>query len=276
MAYCAEISRSQPGCILFLIDQSGSMSAPFGADNSISKAQGLSDALNRLLQNIIIRCTRSDGVRNYFEIGVLGYGRVSGVGSALSGPLAGRDLVTVEDLENNPLRIEERKGTVVGDHPVAVTTRLPIWVEPIAEGLTPMCEALTRAHGILSQWTSRHPASYPPIVIHISDGGATDGDPVPVARKILDLSTTDGNALVFNCHVSDEGSAPVLFPSSDPRLPDPLASVLYAMSSELPPAFAAEAVKEGFRAEQGSRGFGFNADLVALIQFIEIGTSSLR
>lgn len=248
------------------------MAQKFGADQDISKAQGLSDALNRLIQNIIIRCTRGDGIHNYFDVGVIAYGQQGGVGSALSGALSGRDFVTVQDLVDNPLRIEDRDARGVTDHPGGLTIKLPIWIEPIAFGLTDMCAALAKAYDLLSQWVSTHPDSYPPIVIHISDGGSTDGDPVGPAQRIMAIATSNGNALVFNCHISAKSASPVLYPNTEPRLPDRYATTLYNMSSELPPAFSGEAEKEGFATQAGARGFGFNADLVSLIQFIDIGT----
>ena len=53
MPYQAEISRSNPSCFLFLIDQSGSMSDPFaGGEAKRKKADLVADAINRLLQNL--------------------------------------------------------------------------------------------------------------------------------------------------------------------------------------------------------------------------------
>ena len=49
MPYQAEISRANPSCFLFLIDQSGSMEDPFaGSDSKRRKADLLADAINRL------------------------------------------------------------------------------------------------------------------------------------------------------------------------------------------------------------------------------------
>lgn len=275
MAYTAELSRTHPGCILFLIDRSGSMSWRFGGDASITKKQGLADVLNRLIQNLIIRCTRADGVRNYFDIGVIAYGQIGGIQSALGGALAGRYLVPIRELQENPLRIEDRIGGALHEGGMPITTKLPIWVEPVAQGKTDMCAGLRRVHVLLSEWISRHRDSYPPIVIHISDGGTTDGDPVGPARDIMSLSTTDGGVLLFNCHISSLGAGQILFPSSPPQIRDRYAATLFEMSSLLPAAYVGEAQTEGFQATEGARGFGFNADMVHLIQFLEIGTRSV-
>src|SRR5262249_36958804 len=143
--YVAEISRTSPTCILFLIDQSSSMAGPFGGAPGKSKADGVADAVNRLLQNLALKCAKSDGIRDYFHVGVIGYGR--DVHSALGGSLAGRHLVPVSEFANNPLRVEKRKRKV-DDGAGGVleqSFKFPVWFEPVANGQTPMARALTLA-----------------------------------------------------------------------------------------------------------------------------------
>ncbi|MEO8397112.1 MAG: VWA domain-containing protein, partial [Chloroflexota bacterium] len=73
MAYSAEISRANPSMFLFLLDQSGSMSDPFGGGGG-KKDQKVADAINNLLFNLTIKCAKSEGVRDYYHVGVIGYG----------------------------------------------------------------------------------------------------------------------------------------------------------------------------------------------------------
>src|SRR6516162_6569532 len=98
--YVAEISRTNPTCLLFLVDQSSSMAGPFGGSPGKTRADGVADAVNRLLQNLALKCAKSDGIRDYFHVGVIGYGK--DVHSALGGSLAGRHLVPVSQFANNP------------------------------------------------------------------------------------------------------------------------------------------------------------------------------
>ena len=73
MAYSAEISRANPSCFVFLIDQSGSMADVFGAgEGNQKKADGVADAINRLLQNLVLKCAKEEGIRDFFHIGVIG------------------------------------------------------------------------------------------------------------------------------------------------------------------------------------------------------------
>ena len=74
MPYTAEISRTNPTCFLFLVDQSSSMLEPFGGNQESNKAEGVADAINRLLQNLVLKCAKSEGIRDYFHVGVIGYG----------------------------------------------------------------------------------------------------------------------------------------------------------------------------------------------------------
>lgn len=72
MSYSAEISRDNPTCILFIIDQSGSMSDVMPSGRS--KADFVADVLNKTIYTLVTNCTKADGVRSYFDIGVIGYG----------------------------------------------------------------------------------------------------------------------------------------------------------------------------------------------------------
>ncbi|HXG09525.1 MAG TPA: vWA domain-containing protein [Gemmataceae bacterium] len=272
MPYSAEISRRNPTCFLFLIDQSGSMDDPFGAESGKKKCDGVADAINRLIQTLILRCAKGEGIRDYFHIGVIGYG--DQVGPAFGGPLAGRTLVPIGEVANNPLRVEDRTRTVEDGAGglVEETIKFPVWFEPRADGHTPMVAALTLAERILADFISQFRASFPPIVLNLTDGEPTDGDPEPAAVAIRDLATNDGNVLLFNLHISSQRAALIQFPDSDAGLPDESARRLFRMSSILPASFLAVAREKKFNVTEASRGFVFNADLISVIQFLDVGT----
>jgi hypothetical protein len=279
MTYTAEISRSNPSCFLFLIDQSGSMDDGFGADEgNRKKADGVADAINRLLQNLVIKCAKSEGVRDYYHVGVLGYG--SKVGPAFGGALAGRELVPISEIADNPARVDERTKKVDDGAGGLVdqTVKFPIWFDSVARGGTPMCDALTRSHAILSSWLADHAGSFPPIVINITDGESTDGDPTDKARELEQLASDDGNVLLFNVHLSSQRATPVEFPDGEDALPDDYAKLLFRISSPMPSYMRSSAQQEGYSVSDGTRGFVFNADMVAVIRFLDIGTrpSNLR
>ncbi|NMO15872.1 VWA domain-containing protein [Pyxidicoccus fallax] len=277
MAYSAEISRTSPACILILIDQSGSMEEPFSGSQR-RKADGVADVTNRLLQNLVVRCAREEGIRDYFHLGVLGYG--ADVGPAFRGVLAGRGLVPVSEIGHAPARLEERTreredgmGGLVREK-----VRFPIWFEPVANGATPMCQALTRAAGLVGAWVREHPEGFPPIVVNISDGQPTDGDPTAIASELRGIRSSDGGVLLLNVHLSSHPAMPIQYPDAEAGLPDAHARLLFQLSSPLTPGMRSAAPEEGLHLSDAARGFVFNADIVSLIKFLNIGTrpSNLR
>lgn len=274
--YSVEISRAQPSVLLFLLDQSDSMNRNFGGSREgTSKAKGAADAINRLLYEIIMRCSKGMEVRNYFDIGVIGYGRESDwVGPVFEGELQGRDLVPIAEVANKPAQIETReKDTPDGAGGLVKTTvKFPVWFSPVGGWNTPMCKALDYAYGVLEGWCANNRTNYPPIVINITDGEATDGDPTAAANRLTSLGTDDGRVLLFNCHLSEHRGTPVTFPDASNGLPSEFAITLFQISSILPEVLRREAEKEGFAVSEHTRGFVFNADLTDLIKFIDIGT----
>src|SRR4051794_26200188 len=94
--YTAQISRNNPTALVFLLDQSSSMLEPFGAHPDRRKAAGVAAALNRLLQTLVLKCAKADGVRDFFHVAMLTYG--GRVESAFGGALAGKSLVPISQV----------------------------------------------------------------------------------------------------------------------------------------------------------------------------------
>lgn len=101
MPYTAEINRSQPTAFVFLIDQSGSMSDKMPSGET--KADFLAKVLNKTIYQLIIRSTKADGVRPYFDLAVFAYGG-SGITSGFGGALAHSMIHPLPTVEQNPLR----------------------------------------------------------------------------------------------------------------------------------------------------------------------------
>jgi hypothetical protein len=276
MPYTAEISRANPTCFLFLIDQSESMrEAIGGGDVPMAKADAVADAVNRLLSELTIKCAKEEGVRDYFHVGVIGYG--AKVAPAFGGALAGQDLVPLSQVAAQPARLEERTRSARNGagEVTQQSVKFPTWVQPVAYGDTPMRAALTRAYDVVGKWLAEHPGSFPPIVLNITDGESTDGNPSEQAGALRELMSADGNVLLFNLHVSSDKSDPVVFPSTPHLLPDDYARLLFGMSSVLPPTLQAAASRLDLPLADGARGFVFNADISAIVQFLDVGTQVL-
>ena len=280
MPYKMEISRQNKACFLFLLDQSYSMCEPLGGSQH-RKCDELCNAINSWLQNMTIRASGDQGIKDWMDIGVFGY-RTNSYGQpiiapALQGPLAGSPIVSIRDIGMNPARIEQRIQYIqdpTTGQTFEIPNECPVWVDPCCEGGTPMCNMLYTAHQTLTSWINQHQYSFPPIVVHITDGESQDGDPRPYAQALTRLSTADGNVLLFNCHLSSTPAPGFMFPANPYGLPDMLAQYLYEMSSILPEPFFNHALAEGIPLQRGARGMAFNADMVCLIQFLNMGTQA--
>ena len=274
MANTAEISRDNPSCFLFMIDQSGSMNDEISIGSEHQKlANGVADSINKWLQELSIKCAKSEGVRDYYDIGVLGYG--SDVASGFIGPLAGRELIPISEIADNPARLDERSKRVSDGAGGLVdqSVRIPVWFEPVADGGTPMCRAAEEAKRILEDWIAAHPDAFPPTVIHITDGQSTDGNPTGPLQDLTDLSTSDGNVMLFNIHLSaKQDIEPVTFLDSPDNLPDAYSRMLFETASQLTPTMRGLATEHSFVTSEDSRCFVLNGDLVLLVQAIDIGT----
>ena len=273
MVYTAEISRSNPSCFIFLLDQSASMLDEIAQGEDVKrKADVVADALNRLLRELAIKCAKEGGVRDYFHVAVIGYG--ARVGSLFGGELSGRDLVPLSQVAKYPARVNERMKKVPDGAGglVEQSTKFPVWVEPVGNRGTPMVEALRQATVLANTFLATNENCFPPVVLNLTDGQSTDGDPRPGAQALRELASTDGNVLLFNLHVSSEGGTPTIFPGETTPLNDDYARTLFEMSSPLPVHMRAYAAQQGIAVDDTSRGFVYNADMITVVQFLDIGT----
>jgi len=264
------VSRSKPGCYIFLLDESLSMEDTFGG-SAMKKSDALADAINLFLAELIAQCEKGGKQpKHYFDVALVGYTTDEKgqpiVGSAFQGPLASNDLIQIDlvsilDLLDKPLRVKEEGGV-----------KIPIWYDPVVGYGTPMSGGLEYCRGLAEMWVGNHPDSVPPIVIHVTDGEPSDGDPEPAARALQSVATAKGNTLLFNVHLSDKVATPTIFPSTDADLPDDFARMLFRMSSLLPDFCVAMAHEMGWDLEPGARGMAFNADSRAMSGLLNVGT----
>jgi len=275
MPYQAEISRTNPTCFLFLVDHSSSMSEPvMGIEGNPKKSEFVAEALNRVLQSLIVSASKDLDIRQYYQVGVIGYG--SEIQSILPGADEETHLAWIDEVYQHPLRIEDR----IRNEPdgsggfVELNVKFPVWVEPFARGNTPMRQVFEEAHRILSQWVVDYPDSYPPTVINLTDGQSNDGKVAIAAENLQSLATNDGNVLLITLHTSSHPfDHSVLYPSNVEEMPDFSSRSMFTMSSLLPENLrrAAEEIL-GAEVAENSRGIVYNADIAGIVQGLEIGT----
>ena len=280
--YAARITRLNPTAFIILIDQSGSMEEQVLFNSTrMTKADSVALVTNRLISELMLRSYREDGVRDYFDIAVIGYS-----GDKATSLLGERgEFVRSSQLAQMecPKRKITRERLLPGGESVITTLEQKYWITPRAEGSTPMYAALLSAYDLAGRWCrkvhNRH--SYPLTIFNITDGEASDGDSedlLDISDKIRQLHTDDGNVLLLNIHISShEGNEPVIFPASKEELPqDKYAQLLYDMSSTMPAAYNETIFQiRDNSIEPPFRGMSYNTSITDLIAMMNIGSLSI-
>ncbi len=243
MPYSAQITRTNPACILFLIDQSGSIQDEFGA--SFHPERKVSHT--------------ADGDENV-------------VWDLSSQP--GPDPLPIPDHPDFPLRVETRTKLILDGAGGIVEQKIkfPVWYDAQANGKTPMCEAMAAAGLAIKEFVEKFPDAFPPIVLNLTDGLPSDGNPQANARLIRNLTTSDGATLLFNLLISSKEVLADYFPSDETGFTDNCSKLLFRMSSELPQKMWESAKAEGHDVKPHARGVVINADPTAIVRFLDIGT----
>ena len=86
------------------------MTSLFGEEMSMSEAVAL--IINRQINELVLRCIKTDEVRHFYDIAVIGYGEEAY--SIWGGELKGRDFVSPQELKDNPFKkiiVQEPKRT---------------------------------------------------------------------------------------------------------------------------------------------------------------------
>ncbi len=280
--YDAQINRTNPTSIIMLIDQSTSMKWNTieykGEEKNYSEI--VADMVNQTLNELIGRCTKSEGVRNYFDICVLGYGGKSAHTANIlwEGSLEGKSWVSISELKENANYQNKTITRVIRGKEKTSEIKVPYWFKAVANYKTPMGDAFSQAYQLLKDWINEHQASYPPVLINITDGmqsDMTDIEMISISNKIQQLNTKDGNVLVLNCHVSNSVGE-VIFPVSLKELPsNEYSETLFKMSSVMPKSYNASIsnLRSDTEPIEDYKGMAYNASMDALFNIIDIGTS---
>lgn len=275
MAYTQRLGTDNPGYIVILMDQSGSMSDPFGGGLG-KKCDECAKAVNRTLQEIGFSCADGETIKNRCDISVLSYGTSgSQCISAFSGKLVSLLTVSVSELAQNVAKFEKVKRKIPDGAGgiIEIEDDFPVWVEPIASGSTPMTEAFEKAYQLIANWITSHKNSFPPIVINITDGEPDNQTTAKsAAQKLSQLATNDGKVLIMNAHISNKQAGKVELPSSSSGLQDSYAQFLFDISSELPSVMIERAAAMGFNPQSGARAFVYNADAETMIRLLTFGS----
>lgn len=279
------ITRDHRTAVILLIDWSGSMAeqTTFGGVKT-SKAEAVADVANMIINELIERARRSDGVRDYYDIAVLSY---SGEGVFSEFSTAGEEFISISELAKIEPKVvySEQIAADATNTPVRRSVKRKRWIESKASGETPMYEAMCYLYDVANKWISKRENrdSFHPIIYHITDGETTDcchDSILDISNRIKSLKTGGGNVLLINIHItSNESVTPLIFPTEDEleSYDNRYAQLLAASSSDMPQIFdAAVCDLKGVVGHTGFKGVSFNASVAELLTILSIGSISVK
>lgn len=280
--YSQEITRLHRAAIVIAIDQSCSMAGRMELNNwDLSKAEVVSMVAGRLIDELIMRSHRDNGYRHYYDIALIGYS-----GDRVYSLLG-------EKIEFYP--ITALAGRTVRRVPYALSYNtmrggranflesVSMWVEPKAQGDTPMYKMLESVISLVEDWCSREENrdSFPPLVFNITDGEASDMDYEMLrraSRRLQQTATNDGNTLFFNVHISTHTHrAPLLFPTPhEVPISERYAHLLMDMSSLMPEQFHRYICEcRSSFSQPPYIAMSYNASMSELVAMLNIGSRSI-
>lgn len=272
--YTKQFSSANPGFISFILDQSGSMSEPY--PEAGNKANFVQKVVNRLINETINANADGDKIKNRLFLSLFGCGEnVTEIRSGM-----------IEDYANNPLRIETVNQKVSDGNGglVDVSVQNPVYLEPVANGLTPLSSTLDVARRVGEGFINKYPNCPALVYIIITDGmprakGVDDeveeANAIAMAEKIKELKSEDGNALIFVCHIGN-GANKCEYPESESQCPDDQARFLFKIASEIPGPYKEAARKLELDLAEHSKAMVCNADPTTFIKFINFGSSGAQ
>lgn len=224
-----------PALIVFLFDVSVSMGLPLHPTGQITRIEAVSQFLKNYLKRLTFRSTKGNTISPRYRLAALAYS------DAVVDLLGG--IRSIEELIRTGIPTIYPKGRSADT----------------AKGFEAVEFLLRRELPDLQ-------SSPAPLVCHITDDGWFTGlDPLPIAKRIMDLSVPDGNILIENICIR---STPNLSSDSisdslvswpgikrESQLSSDIEKHLFSMSSPIPKSYLQELREYGFGLEPGARLF---------------------
>lgn len=201
MKYTNSYTRAYPGLIIFMVDQSASMSQ-IGYEGR-PLAETAADMVNYMINHLAYRFLCGTNIMMRAHIAIIGYGgQSSGYAELLR--VGGSD-----ELVRNPIRREVIKKKVytreIGVFDVEIERSIVI--EPEAGYIPNMTSAFELANSLINDWKEyccednhRSSLTPAPLVINITKGSniGDDEELIKVSNKIKNIEFEDGNPLIVS------------------------------------------------------------------------------
>ena len=202
MKYTNSYTRANPGLIIFMIDQSASMSQ-IGYEGR-PLAETAADMVNYMINHLAYRFLCGTNIIMAAHIAIIGYGGQSSDYAELL------KVGGIDELVRNPIRTEVKKKKVytreIGVFDVEIERSIVI--EPEAGYIPNMTSAFELANSLINHWKEEyccednHRSSFTPapIVINITKGSniGDDEELIKVSNQIKNIEFEDGNPLIVS------------------------------------------------------------------------------
>jgi len=197
MAYNLSWETSNPGLMVFLVDQSGSMSSEIGGSGK-KRSEMVPEHIQTILEQLIDKCQKGTAIRNKFRCIIIGYGSEVKILCNATAPEIFQQLKSGQKI-----------------------------ISPTAYGLTPMDQAFKLAKVQIEKWIQenreKEMSSPAPHVVNITDGRPELGTDISdetamqraidAAKELMNVETEDGKVFLGNIFISNGGS--VEFPCNE-------------------------------------------------------------
>lgn len=247
--YQKRIQRKEPGLVVLVLDDSGSMSRALPT-TSDAKFKWVERYTGQILQELLARSNEMQGdeiiIRPRYYLHTILYGNTQTLwpdeATIQRAGLEGLDPTAPLDIEQ-VIRLYT-SGSATDEYSLGLGGHL---------GGTDARGAFDRAYELLSAAvaTERFRHSFPPMLFHLTDGESAS-DAEPIAEQIKQLSTDDGNVLVVNAYIGTQTSLQYSGPgdfggyrTEDEAGPKQDSIRLFRMSSPAPDAIRQNLIEDG-------------------------------
>jgi hypothetical protein len=236
MDYRALATRTTPALIIYVLDMSESMQHSLGAEPKIAIVTKM---LKRVIIEMIRRSTKGSVISPRYRIACFAYND------------------EVRDLYGGAITVKEMSERGI-----------PVMK---ASSRTDTAKALLQAEALLQREWSNIQAGPAPLICHMTDGQYNGDDPLPIAERIMQMRTPDGNVLIENLFLDDAALPQNIDPytwsgiANDTQLATDTARHLFHMSSPVPGSYQELFEDMGYHLGSGARLL-FPGNAPAMIQ----------
>lgn len=204
MKYTNSYTRATPGLIIFMVDQSASMSQ-IGYEGR-PLAETAADMVNKMISELEVRFCIGDRIKDAAHIIIIAYG--SADGSMEAELLRSDSIASLFDDDTIPVQHFKQMIPDGAGGELLIEREIKQFVAPKASSAPNMTFAFELANSLINDWKEyccedNHRSSHTPapIVINITKGSNNIGDDeelIKVSNQIKNIEFKDGNPLIVS------------------------------------------------------------------------------